>query len=450
MSLLLPTSYPLKTENLWSNDFKLLTFILHTDITSVDPRQKPDAENRVRNRIEELPLRLRDHWIFRLIPNFAIRRAKVCEVHRHLNRPVIHHIFRLVRREVGEHLDVLREFPDLVGQEDEIVRRLSAIEGMWTMSAPMHVAPWLSWDFQMDRCEACMLARIAADQEALENLRIVLLSRNPTRSPRPPPRLIRWVEACMGQYSPGEIQRLWYDSSEKAYRMKDIRKTALRLDQKQRRQQERRKVKEKSEKKSSSRMETIIETEKCMEAELSIRNNREIPYQREKPKTIRVNSSRLHFNRAGNRALQSIYGPEQSCIDILDLYMSSKERRRDAMASLERPVTEMGLQSQTDDKPQQALPSPSTPNLDTWSNTQSPLSAYDDSQYSTGLEKFEDPWASRKLTRRNDKDLGEEYRELLEYPHSEYSEKEWEDCTEHEPEKTPAAKTTWSLLLKET
>ncbi|KAL2006888.1 hypothetical protein VTN00DRAFT_9556 [Thermoascus crustaceus] len=426
MPLQLPTCYPLRIEDLWSNDLKLLTFILHTDITSVDPRQKPDAENRVRNRIDELPLRLRDLWIFRLIPNFAIRGAKVCEVHRDLNRPVIHHIFRLVRREVGEHLNVLKEFQGLVGQKGEIVRRLCAIEGMWTMSAPMHAAPWLPWDFQTDKCEACMLARIAANQEALENLRIVLLSRNPTRSPRPPPRLIRWVEACMGQYSPGEIQRLWYDSSKKAYPMKDIRKMALRLDQKQRRQQERRKLREKSEKKSSSRMETTIETEKCMEAELSIRSNREI-YQHKQPKPIRVNSSRLRVNRTGNKPLQGIYGPGQSYIaihNILDLYA----RRSDAMASLERLLTETGLQSQTDDKPQQALSSPSTPNLGTWSNTQSPLSAYHDTQYNTSVaELFENPRAGRKPTRRNAKDPGEEYRESLpkfEYSDSEYSKEE--------------------------
>lgn len=438
-------SYPLKIEKLEPKDLKALTYILNIDITSTDEKDKPgpDVERRVRNLITQLPPQLRDHWIFRLIPNSVIPCAVACPVHEDLNRPVINHVFRLIKREVGLHLDVLYEFPDLVGEEEKtILGKLRAMEGMW-----MDVAPPGSWDFQHNKCEACMLARIGADQAALENLRIVLLSRNRTRKPRPPPRLIKWVEEWIGQHI--DACRLFYASGMKAYAMKEMRKAALRARRKQRLQQEHHEIREKVRKKHE-RDEKSVHENSMAGGSLTDRIH-EMPDQSKQPEhqPSQSNGSRLQVSQVGGKnALQRIYKPGQSYIDIhsiVNLYRPSKESLRGAWASVERLVAKIHSP-----KPEQAPGKApfSTPNP----NAQSPMLAYRHPRDCTDWDKlFEDLRAGRPVMHGKAKELEKEYLELLpkyEYSDSEYRGEEREDCPVYE-EKDPAAQTTWSLLLKE-
>ncbi|KAJ9298114.1 hypothetical protein DTO271G3_3719 [Paecilomyces variotii] len=215
--------YPLRLDDLSRDDIHALTKILHIDNTSATA---PSVNNRIRNLIDALPPRLKSSFLLRLVPNSILCHAAVCPLHNGMNRHIIHHVWMLIKREVTFHLDIMYAYPNVVGLEEKaILRNLRAVSGMWTPPSSED-SPLGAWDFQTNRCEACMLARIGASPTILRNMRIVLLSRSQMRKGMRAPSLIPWVDAWIAQY--GELStEMFFRSGEKAFAMKRAMNAAV-------------------------------------------------------------------------------------------------------------------------------------------------------------------------------------------------------------------------------
>ncbi|KAJ9310218.1 hypothetical protein DTO217A2_504 [Paecilomyces variotii] len=215
--------YPIRLDDLSRDDIHALTKILHIDNTSATA---PSVDNRIQKLIDALPAHLRSSFLLRLVPNSILCHAAVCPLHNGMNRHIIHHVWMLIKREVTFHLDIMYAYPHVVGLEEKaILRNLRAVSGMWTPSSSED-SPLGAWDFQTNRCEACMLARIGARPTILRNMRIVLLSRSQMRKAMRAPSLIPWVDAWIAQY--GELStEMFFRSGEKAFAMKRAMNAAV-------------------------------------------------------------------------------------------------------------------------------------------------------------------------------------------------------------------------------
>ena len=160
-----------------------------------------------------------------LVPQRLAPSARVCELHRGLNAHVVGDIFSLVVVEVTTHFRVMDEFIEVVPKEERcVMSRLKAVQGMWSASSS---ASQEGWPIQHNRCEACMLSRIAADKGTLCDLRMTLLSRTRTKRKHRAPSLLSFVDACIGQHESWVID-LFYYSGQRAYGLKAARKAAVR------------------------------------------------------------------------------------------------------------------------------------------------------------------------------------------------------------------------------
>ncbi|GAD94282.1 conserved hypothetical protein [Paecilomyces variotii No. 5] len=208
--------YPIRLDELTRDDIQALTKVLQIDNTSATT---PWAENEIQRLIDALPAHLRSTFLLRLVPNTVLNHAAVCPAHKGMNRHVVHDAWMLIKREVTFHLDLLYAYPDVVGLEEKaILRNLRAVSGMWIPPSSEDL-PQGAWDFQVKRCEACMLARIGTKPTILRNMRTVLLSRNQMKKNSKTSRLIPWVEAWITQC--GELSTdFFFRSGEKAFAMR--------------------------------------------------------------------------------------------------------------------------------------------------------------------------------------------------------------------------------------
>lgn len=212
--------YAETVDELTRPDITLLAQILHINVSNEGKLSE------ARYLIQNLPRHLRYQRISSLlrIPRIGSAKSNICPAHKGLNSRVINHIFTLLRHEVGQHLKVIYEFTERIGwNEYSILESLRAINGMWTDPSSKDQ----TWAFQTNKCEACMISRVALDTIVVQDLRSTLLSRNRTRKPRPPPRLLPFVEELINQYPQPLRVQIYFNSGEAGYPLKDVRKAAL-------------------------------------------------------------------------------------------------------------------------------------------------------------------------------------------------------------------------------
>lgn len=187
----------------------------------------------VKDLIHELPPHLR-RPMFHNLRLFGGRgrtgdSSPFCEIHSELNADIIRMIFCFLEVEVGMRLNTLASNLSLLSLEQmKLVRDLRSLHSLWyppeLYGQTFFDSPQSKWTFQADRCKACMLARVGADKVTLTQLRITLLARRQRK--RREPRLLRWVDGCIGWKS--HAQEVINESKEKAKSLKRARRRARR------------------------------------------------------------------------------------------------------------------------------------------------------------------------------------------------------------------------------
>lgn len=220
-------AHPGSVNMLDRSELKTLTQILHLDNTDLKQvASRPQIEKLIQN----LPKRLRRPRPLSL--SFKQPPSTFCGLHLPLNAELISHIFLFVQIEVTHHFILFEKFPELCHHvEEEILARLRALRGMWIKPGqiPRIVIP-NGWSYQIDGCRACMLARVASDIEAVRDLRVVVLSRTRTRRKHRARTLMAFVNECINQFSPGQMEEIYATSSQLAFGMKAARKACTRAE----------------------------------------------------------------------------------------------------------------------------------------------------------------------------------------------------------------------------
>ncbi|CAG8900403.1 unnamed protein product [Penicillium nalgiovense] len=212
-----------RRKSLFSGDTRFVTDLRRdevrklTEILHIDNTRAKHMDEVVKRMIHELPKNMRrDRW--------SRTNKDLCDTHQGLNADLMADVFNLVQKEVGHHLRKFDEYPDLLKPLDMlIVQKLQAIQGMWTKPDPKDQAVSEAWYYETSCCQACMVARVASDKNALRNLRIALLSRTQTRLNHAPRRLMKFVDSCIDLF-PNYVDELYGTSSQFAFILKDTRK----------------------------------------------------------------------------------------------------------------------------------------------------------------------------------------------------------------------------------
>ncbi|KAG2010792.1 hypothetical protein GB937_007558 [Aspergillus fischeri] len=183
----------------------------------------------IHHAIKRLPSELRKSTLLQILPNSVIRAAELCPSHQGINPYVIANICSLIRKEVTEHLDVIDWYSDNLDQSHvRLVSALQSMQGMWSLvplgTRPPPIAPA---PYQENRCEACILARVAQEPMFLQNLRVALISRTRTRSKHRAPRLLAFIDQAINYYGDRALQ-YWHASGQAAFDFKAARKAAVR------------------------------------------------------------------------------------------------------------------------------------------------------------------------------------------------------------------------------
>ncbi|KAE8355966.1 hypothetical protein BDV28DRAFT_11637 [Aspergillus coremiiformis] len=166
---------------------------------------------------KKLPSTLRKHCVDSLFRRPA---TVLCRSHKKLNPDVIGYVFDLLQGEVTVHIESLCWYHEVLkGKSRELVDSLRDIQYMWVPSRRGTVP------YQQNRCEACILARIATRPVYLMYLRTTLLSRIATRRNHWVPRLLPFIEESMACHK-GHIGEIHYRSGEWAKILKHQRKHA--------------------------------------------------------------------------------------------------------------------------------------------------------------------------------------------------------------------------------
>ncbi len=209
--ILHPWKIPQELSHLTNGDIDKLTGALSTPIwspfarTALDRAEMDDRARAVARLIDGLPDYLR-----RPIPmqtrvmNFLGRHfdsiapaCQLCRAHARLNSQLVYFVYAALRLEVGKRLGrLVANMPALSQKHQQVVHKLHNLHALWLPTATF-VREFLrepdpKWIYQVDRCGACILARVGADKETLTLLRQALLSRK--RSHLAEPRFLRWVE----------------------------------------------------------------------------------------------------------------------------------------------------------------------------------------------------------------------------------------------------------------
>jgi hypothetical protein len=203
---------PRLVTDLRKDELRKLTEIFHTDNT-----RARHTEELVKQLIHDLPKHMRrDRW-------FRTNKT-LCATHQALNADLVHDLFRLIQREVGQHLLKFEMYPEFLKPLDELIlARLRAVRGMWEKPDPTQAGELNAWAYEINQCQGCMLARVASDKDAVRNLRIALLSRTQTRLNHVPRRLLKFVDSCIDLF-PEDLVEMYSTSSQFAYILKAARK----------------------------------------------------------------------------------------------------------------------------------------------------------------------------------------------------------------------------------
>ncbi|KAL6230929.1 hypothetical protein BDW75DRAFT_244382 [Aspergillus navahoensis] len=227
-------NYPLKVPDLKQAELQALIKVLAIE----PPRPTPplygeNTKQQIREAVSKLPLALRKRSLI-FSPSSSVAVATLCTTHKRLNQYIIGHIFRLIQREVEDHLDIIIErypgYPEnLQSHVFKIVRNLQSLRGLWWDLQSSRKAPINPIPFQQNKCEACMISRAIASPEALRDLRTALLSRTRERcSYRPPPKLSRFVDGALYHRHGKSLQSLIQSSTKLSSDLKRARKDAAR------------------------------------------------------------------------------------------------------------------------------------------------------------------------------------------------------------------------------
>ncbi|KAL4745404.1 hypothetical protein BDW72DRAFT_208242 [Aspergillus terricola var. indicus] len=235
-TLILSTAqdYPLKLPNLSQADLQALIEVLAIE----PPRPAPplygeSTERQIQEAVNSLPPVLRKRPLIFSSPT-SVPAATLCITHKRLNQYIIGHIFRLIQREVEDHLDAITQrypgYPEsLQSHVFSIVRNLQSLRGLWWDLASCRSPPIDPILFQQNKCEACMISRIISSPGALQDLRTAVLSRTRERcSCRLPPKLTRFVDGVLYYHHGKSLLPLIQYSTKLSSDLKRARKDAAR------------------------------------------------------------------------------------------------------------------------------------------------------------------------------------------------------------------------------
>ncbi|KAL2366902.1 hypothetical protein RJZ56_000234 [Blastomyces dermatitidis] len=139
-------------------------------------------------------------------------RTKSCARHEKLKGKLSEYIFDLIKFEVSERIDDYTRQRGSITETEQYLRQLNH---MWMDSsrfAKEYGKPTGAWPYQMNKCDACMVARVAQNAIALKQLRAFLEARAlKTRSQREnasQPRLLFWAKAFLDFHETKDRNRL--------------------------------------------------------------------------------------------------------------------------------------------------------------------------------------------------------------------------------------------------
>ncbi|KAL2823051.1 hypothetical protein BJX63DRAFT_4338 [Aspergillus granulosus] len=226
--------YPVSVPELSEAEIKLLIDALHTDTPqSIFTRNAKTYDEHTHGAIRSLPTSLRAKHGVRLIPTPAFfSSAALCNVHKGLNKYIISQIVRMIKREVGGHLDKLTHYPRIPLDPDlgDALCTLRSVAGMWytpsssgESNRPKNFAP-----YQTNKCEACMIVRILMDQKCVRYLCATVHSRVRTTYNYRVPKLRRVIDAIMKTYDEKTPGQNITPSTNLVWALKRARKEAFR------------------------------------------------------------------------------------------------------------------------------------------------------------------------------------------------------------------------------
>jgi hypothetical protein len=163
----------IKMSELSRNDIKTLALCLYNDPTLHD-----SDHDKIRSLISHLPNHLRDPKFASIIaePRHA---AKPCLVHQGIASLVVFCLFTSLQNQVDESVLLLKKRygPYFGPEEMYMLERIIIIEGMWSPpTARTGPTKMRYWDYQVNKCQACMVSRVAADASALRDMRTLILA----------------------------------------------------------------------------------------------------------------------------------------------------------------------------------------------------------------------------------------------------------------------------------
>lgn len=176
----------IKMSQLSRSDAKTLALCLYDDPT------RHDADHdKIRSLITSLPCHLRDSKLASIFaePHHTV---KPCLVHEGIAPLVVSYLFTSLQKEVVDSVPLLKKYGPYLGPEEiYILERVITIEGMWSPPTARTEPPkFRYWDYQVNKCQACMVSRIASDASALRDMRILILASIDSSPTSHDPRLL--------------------------------------------------------------------------------------------------------------------------------------------------------------------------------------------------------------------------------------------------------------------
>ncbi|KAJ5902666.1 hypothetical protein N7495_003194 [Penicillium taxi] len=220
--------YPKLVLELSSRELQRLAGVFHLDNTICQGRNIP----RIRRLVEALPNRLRCGRIRRLTTRL---KSPLCQLHKTINPYLVDQYTGLIQSEVTTKLKHMDAFPDIVSAvEAEVLKDVRAIRGMWLKPGSSDLSPG-AWEYQINLCGGCQLARIASNKDLLRDLRTVVLSRGRThinpgvrdRQYSRTARLTPFLNECIYQFGDPVAEELLLTGAIMAEHMKETRKKCV-------------------------------------------------------------------------------------------------------------------------------------------------------------------------------------------------------------------------------
>ena len=157
----------------------------------------------------------------------------LCILHKRLNAYTVRSLFKRLALEAGRNLNSLVFNHRLLGtRQRELVGRLRDLHALWfSVDAFKNLflrRPLVGdrWRFQQNGCEACVLAHVGGNHDALLDLRAALLSRTKTpnshRHGSQPPTLLKFVDAWLNGL--GIKERVLKKNGQEAQALVEVRK----------------------------------------------------------------------------------------------------------------------------------------------------------------------------------------------------------------------------------